>query len=84
MLRTTYWKIVNIVAIALVTGMLFTWWAGALAFALGAIVLYLKDSASQRAFMCQTSAELKKPEDSYDKEDEWYYYHYRLHHGDKD
>lgn len=64
------------VPIALVIGLLFTWWAGAAVFMMGLALVF---KPGRRLATWRRVA----PEDEKTiQEDEWYYYHYRLHHDD--
>lgn len=61
--------------IALVIGLLFAWWAGAVVFLLGLAVL-LRKRAMPPSPLAHDEAETS------DQESEWYFYRYGLHHRD--
>ncbi len=78
-MRVAVWKMVDIVVsglMALLTSVLFPWWAGAVVFGLClGLVFGLKRQ--------ETAWQRKLPKgDKAIQEDEWYYYHYQLHHSD--
>lgn len=78
-MRTAAWKMADIVVtglIALVLGVLFSWWVGATVFLLG-LAIVLRPKPLRPSWLSR-----KAPGRSTDEENEWYYYRYRLHHGD--
>jgi hypothetical protein len=87
MYRVTVVKIADIligVLIALVSGMVFPWWVGALAFLLGTTVAAgAKGAALRNALKGDSLADQNEFEHSLVEENEWYYYYHRLHHDDK-
>ncbi len=72
------WKITDTLVtalIALVVGLLFTWWIGAAVFLLGL-------AAVLRGKTKRTSSLSRSEPGPSDDESEWYYYRYGPHHGE--